>query len=151
MRLIEGFRRWISDRLTLKKNERLLRTLLRQSVVVVSAFGEIVERLNTSPNAFITYSEKVLPYSKEAIRQAISVLQRGLENEASRALLIEVLTPIQAQHVLSPKFKEVLVAGLVILESFVPEEDAKRALSEWNEAFEFVGKLKRKMHNGKPD
>lgn len=141
MRLIQEFLRWISDRRTLKKNERLLRELLRQSVVVVSEFGDIVERLDTSPNAFITYSEKVLPYSKEAIRQAISVLQRGLENDASRALLVEVLTPIQAQHVLSPKFKEVLVAGLAILESFVPEEDAQRALHEWNKTLEFVGKL----------
>ena len=159
MRLTQEFRRWISDRLTLKKNERLLRTLLRQSVVVVSEFGEIVERLDTSPNAFITYSEKVLPYSKVVIRQAISVLQRGLENDASRALLVEVLTPIQAQYVLSPKFKEVLAAGLVILESFVPDEDAQRALHEWNKALELVGKLdpaalermERRMHGEKKD
>ena len=141
MRLIQEFLRWISDRRTIEKNEQLLRTLLRQSVVVVSEFGEIAERLDTSQNAFITYSEKVLPYSKEAIRQAISVLQRGLENDASRALLVEVLTPTQAQHVLSPKFKEVLAAGLAILESFVPEEDAQRAFHEWNKPLEFVGKL----------
>ena len=128
-------------------------------MVVVSEFGEIVERLDTSPNAFITHSEKVLPYSKDAIRQAISVLQRGLENDASRALLIEVLTPIQAQHVLSPKFKEVLAAGSAILESFVPEEDAQRTLNEWNMTLEFVGKLdpaaldriKRRMRGEKTD
>lgn len=159
MRLIQEFRHWISDRFTLKKNERLLRTKLRQSVSVVSEFWQIVERLDTSPNAFITYSEKVLPYSKEAIRQSMTVLQRSVENDASRALLIEVLSPIQAQHVLSPKYKEGLAAGLVILESFVPEEDAQHALHEWNKTLEFVGKLdpaalermKRRMRGEKTD
>ena len=115
MKFIEEIRRWISDRLTLKKNERLLRALLRRSVVVASEFGEIVERLDTSPNASLKYSEKVLPYSKEAIRQAIVVLQQGLENEASRASLIEALTPIQAQRVLSPE-----VAPVVWTECSIP-------------------------------
>jgi len=159
MKLIQELRRWVSDRLTLNKNERLLRTMLRQSVSVVSEFWEIVECLDTSPNAFITYSEKVLPYSKEAIRQSITVLQRSLENEATRTLLIEVLSPIQAQHVLSPKYKEGLDAGLVILESFVPEEDAQRALHEWNKALDLAGKLdpaalepmKRRMRGEKTD
>ena len=118
-----------------------------------------MERLNTSPNACLKYSEKLLPYDKETVRNAISVLELGLENESARALLIEVLTPIQAQNALSPKFKEAIATGLVLLESFVPEEEAERARSEINELFELLEKrdpadialLKRKMRNEELD
>lgn len=106
---------------------------------VISAYADVLERGKPIYALSIEFSEADLPFSKERIRLSIEFLQVALRSPASRTILVKLLPPDRAKHVLSSQFEQSLGAGLVYLDGFVPfSPDAKQkaAIQEWNEIFE---------------
>ena len=152
MSFIKKIRSWLSHHSQAPEDEKTVRTLLLKSLVVISAYGEVVERLNSSPQTYLKHSETELPFDKEEIKKATSILQGALHNSALRTILVKLLTLEQAQQILSPQFEQSLALGLIILESFIPDAEAKHAHQEWDETLEIVHNLRNQMReSGKND
>lgn len=129
------------------KVDQQLRTLLRACVDVLSAFGACVDRESSSPRPLgsIKSSDAELPFPKETIKRSIAILQQAIRSPRTRTILAEEVAPEQAQHVLSPQFAQLLEAGLVFLEDFVSDAEAKADFRKCDDLQRWVGEFKKTL------
>ena len=121
--------------------DQKLRLLLRASIEIVSVFGAVLEQGSNSKIPTIKQSEADLPFSKQQISQAIAVLQQALGHPRLRAILIELLSPMEAQQILSSQFERSLESGLVLLDTFVPAEEVEAERKQWNETLKVMDQI----------
>ncbi|MBE0627770.1 MAG: hypothetical protein IH606_23510 [Burkholderiales bacterium] len=86
-------------------------------------------------------AENDLPHSKEAIRQAIFILQIAIASPAGRIELINALFPDEAQHVLSEGYAKGLDSSLALLDLYVPETRLKEQRKLAMDIAKFMNKL----------
>jgi len=141
MSLFDAIRTWLSPRPSATDADQKLRLLLRASIEIVSAYGAVLERDTSSNIPTIKQSETDLPFSKQQISQAIAILQQALEDSRLRAMLIELLSPMEAQQLLSQQFEKSLESGLVLLDTFVPAAEAEAEREQWNETLKALDKI----------
>lgn len=129
------------------KSDQQLHILLSGCVEVLSAFGACLERESNSPRPLgsIKSSEAELPFPKKTIKGAIAILEQAKRSPRLRTVLDEVLSPTQAQQVLSPQFAQLLEAGLVFLEDFVPDAEANTDFRKWDELQRWVNEFKKTL------
>lgn len=121
--------------------DQKLRLLLRASIEIVSAYGAALEQGTGSKIPTIKQPETDLPFSKQQISQAIAVLQQALGHPRLRAILIELLSPMEAQQILSSQFEGSLESGLVLLDTFVPAEEAEAERKQWDETLKLMEQI----------
>ena len=116
MSFFDSVRAWLSQRPPATEANQKLRLLLRASLEIVSAYGAVLERGSSHKTPTIKLSDADLPLNKEQITQAIAILQQALGHPRLRAILIGLLSPIEAQQVLSAEFerRKVLVVVVVL-------------------------------------
>jgi hypothetical protein len=124
--------------------DRELKRILR-AALHISEYGAALEKPpgHSAPTA--NQPDTRLPFSKQQITQAVHVMQQAIEHPRLRALLIQVLSPMEAQQVLSPQFKASLETGLVLLETFVPASQVAVEQQEWQETLELLDKIDPEM------
>ena len=125
MSFADTVRTWLSPKPSASDAaEQKLRLLLRASLEIVCAYAAVLE----SGPPTIKQPESDLPFSKQQIMQAAATVQLALGHPRLRAILIQVLSPMEAQQVLSSEFAGSLEAGLVLLDDFVStaEVEAER-------------------------
>jgi hypothetical protein len=108
MSLLDTIRAWLSSKPSVSEDEQKIRLLLRASIEVVSAYGSVLENGSKNTMPTINHSETILPFNKQQISQAITILQQALQRPRLRAILVELLSPIEAQQILSRQFEESL-------------------------------------------
>lgn len=141
MGLFDTVRAWLSPGLPAADSELQLRHLLRASLEIVSAYGAILERPSNYGAPIVNQSVTQLPCSKEQITQAIAVMQQAIKHPRLRALLVQMLSPMEAQQVLSPQFERSLESGLVLLETFVPASQVEAEQKQWADALKVLDKI----------
>ena len=134
MTFFNTVRTWLSP----SKGEQELRALLRASLEIVSTYGAVLERGSSLNSPTIRLSAADLPFNKEQIVTAISILKQALDHPRLRAILIETLSPMEAQQLLSSEFKKSLEAGLVLLDRFGPAAEVDAERKQWDEALKLV-------------
>lgn len=142
MSLINKFRSWLSlEKSSATDDEHRLRKLLRASLEIVSAYGAVLEAGTNRRTLTGKQPESNLPFSKQQILQAITLLQQAVKHPKLRASLIESLTPEQAQQVLSSDFERGLESGLVFLDTFVPAAEAEVDRKQWNDMLKLMDQI----------
>lgn len=141
MGLFDSVRAWWSPKSSASDVDEKLQRVLRASMEIVSAFGVILERGGGSSVPTIKRPESELPYSKQAISQAIAILQQAIKRPHLRTILVQSLSPAEAQHVLSSQFERGLEAGLVFLDTFVPAAEVAAERKQWEDALKVVEKM----------
>ena len=56
-------------------------------------------------------------------------------------MLVQMLSPIEAQQVLSPQFEKSLESGLTLLDTFVPISQVETERKQWEEALNAMDKI----------
>ena len=129
MSVVDTVLSWLSPKPTARDAaEQKLRILLRASLETVSAYAAVLER--ASPT--IKQPEADLPFSKQQIAHAIAIVRLALGHPRLRAILIQILSPMEAQQVLSSEFAGSLEAGLLLLDDFVPTAEVEAERSQWD-------------------
>lgn len=141
MGLFDTVREWLSPEPPATDSEQQLRRLLRASLQIVSAYGAILERPSSHGAPIVNESDTGLPFSKQQILQAIGVMQQAVKHPQLRALLVQMLSPMEAQQVLSPQFERSLESGLVLLETFVPASQLEAERRQWDDALKVLDKI----------
>ena len=141
MSIFNTVRAWLSPRPSATDPDQKLRLLLRASIEIVSAYGAVLERDTSSKIPTIKQSETDLPFSKQQISQAIAILQQALGHPRLRAILIELLSPMEAQQILSPQFEISLESGLVLLDTFVPVAEVEAEHKQWSETLKLIEQI----------
>jgi hypothetical protein len=141
MGLFDTVRSWFSTEPSASDVDQKLRRTLRSSMEIVSAYGAILERGGGSSVPTIKLPEADLPYSKQGISQAIAILQQAIRHPHLRTILVQSLSPAEAQHVLSSQFERGLETGLVLLETFVPTAEVEAERKQWEDALKLVEKI----------
>ena len=141
MSLFDTVRAWLSPKPSATDADQKLRLLLRASIEIVSAYGAILEGDSSSKMPTIKQSEVDLPFSKQQISQAIAILQQALVHPRLRAILIELLSPMEAQQILSSQFERSLESGLVLLDTFVPAAEVEAEHKQWDEALKLMEQI----------
>ena len=141
MGLFETVRKWLSPKPPATDAEQKLRLLLRTSLEIVSSYGATIERPINYGVPIIDQPDTQLPCSKQQIAQAIAVLQQALKRPDLRAMLVQMLSPIEAQKVLSPQFEKSLESGLALLDTFVPISQVETERKQWEEALNAMDKI----------
>ena len=141
MGLFDTVRSWFSTEPSASDVDQKLRRALRASMEIVSAYGAILERGSGSSAPTIKLSEADLPYGKQEISQAIAILQRAVRDPHLRTILVQSLSPAEAQHVLSSQFERGLETGLVLLDTFVPAAEVEAERKQWEDALKLVEKI----------
>lgn len=121
--------------------DQKLRLLLHASLEIVSVYGAVLERASSHKTPTIKLSDADLPFNKEQIIQAIAILQQALRHPRLRAILIKLLSPIEAQQVLSSQFERSLESGLVLLDTFVPAAEVDAERKQWDETLKLVEQI----------
>lgn len=106
--------------------------LLKKSIEIISMYGEVLEK--TSNSRMTKYPLGLLKFTKEEIVVAAKTLKQAKSNAASRANYLKFLTTEQTNHIMSDYFIEQIDAGLIFLDCFVDDQEAKKANDEWNKA-----------------
>lgn len=99
-----------------------LRDTLQDSFQIVSDFGRTLEIPCVEDGLGPLLSEKRLPHPKDRILWAISLLETLLASSVGRTEAIRVLSPEQAEYLLSVDFRRALDSAKVMLGLFVPDE-----------------------------
>ena len=141
MSFFDSVRAWLSQRPPATEADQKLSLLLRASLEIVSAYGAVLERGSSHKTPTIKLSDADLPLNKEQITQAIAILQQALGHPRLRAILIGLLSPIEAQQVLSAEFERSLESGLVLLDTFVPAAEVDAERKQWDEALKLVEQI----------
>lgn len=141
MGLFDTVRVWLSPKPSASDVDQKLQRVLRASMEIVSAYGAILERGSSSSAPTIKQSEADLPYSKQQITQAIAILQQALSHPHLRAILVQLLSPAEAQHVLSSQFERSLETGLVLLDTFVPVAEVEAERKQWEDTLKLVEQI----------
>lgn len=141
MSLFDTVRAWLSSKPPATEPDQKLRLLLRTSLEIVSAYGAVLERGTSHKIPTIRLSDAELPFNKEQITQAIAILQQTLRHPQLRAMLIRLLSPIEAQQVLSSQFERSLESGLVLLDTFVPAAEVDAERKQWDETLKLVEQI----------
>ena len=141
MSLLDTVRTWFSSKPSVSDEEQKVRLLLRASIEVVSAYGSVLENGGGNTIPTIKQSEAILPFNKQQILKSITILQQALQQPRLRAILIELLSPFEAQQILSKQFEESLASGLVLLDTFVPTSEAEAEKRQWEETLELMEKI----------
>jgi hypothetical protein len=68
-------------------------------------------------------------------------LQQAIRHPHLRTILVQSLSPAEAQHVLSSQFERGLETGLVLLETFVPAAEVEAERKQWEDALKLVDKI----------
>lgn len=141
MSFFDTVRAWLSTKPSATDADQKLRLLLRASIEIVSAYGAVLEGDSSSKMLTIKQSEVDLPFSKQQISQAIAILQQALVHPRLRAILIELLSPMEAQQILSSQFERSLESGLVLLDTFVPAAEVEAEHKQWDEALKLMEQI----------
>ena len=140
MSFADTVRTWLSPKpLASDAAEQKLRLLLRASLEIVSAYAAVLE--SAPPTMVMKRPEADLPFSKQQIMQAAATVQLALGHPRLRAILIQVLSPMEAQQVLSSEFAGSLEAGLVLLDDFVSTVEVEAERKEWDEVWKLMEKI----------
>ncbi len=141
MSIFDTVRAWLSPKPQATDADQKLRLLLRASLEIVSVYGAVLERGSSRRPPTIKQSDADLPFSKQQITQAIAILQQALGSPRLRAILIQLLSPMEAQQVLSSQFERSLGSGLVLLDTFVPTAEVEAERKQWDEALKLVEQI----------
>jgi hypothetical protein len=141
MSLFDTVRAWLSSKPPAAEPDRKLCLLLRSSVEIVSAYGAVLERGTGHNTPTVRLSDAELPFNKAQITQAIAILQQASRHPQLRAMLIKLLSPMEAQQVLSSQFERSLESGLVLLDNFVPAAEVDAERKQWDEILKIVEQI----------
>lgn len=141
MGLFDTVRSWFSTAPSASDTDQNLRRAFRASMEIVSAYGAILERGGGGNTPTTKISETELPYTKQEIRQAIAILQQAIRHPHLRTILVQSLSPAEAQHVLSSQFEGGLETGLVLLDTFVPAAEVETECKQWEDALKLAEKI----------
>ena len=138
MSFADTVRTWLSPKPAASDDaEQKLRLLLRASLEIVSAYAAVLE----SGPPTIKQPEASLPFSKQQIRQALAMVHLALGHPRLRAILIQGLSPMEAQQVLSSEFERSLEPGFVLLDDFVSTAEVEAERKEWDEVLKLMEKM----------
>ncbi|MBK5102860.1 MAG: hypothetical protein JJE42_01315 [Burkholderiales bacterium] len=112
-----------------------------RALAIVRDYRAILEKPNDDAVYGPLRSEKDLPHNKEAIRQAIFILQIAIASPAGRVELINALSPEDAQYVLSESFAKGLDSGLASLDLYSPETRLSEQKKLTKDIAKFMSKL----------
>jgi hypothetical protein len=140
MSLFDKVSAWIAPKSPASEGEEKLRQLLDAATKIVSAYGATLEScIESNKGSMITkYSETDLPYTKQIIRKSIGILQQALRDPTQRTILIQIMSPIEAQQVLSPQFEASIGAGLIFLDSFVSTAEVEAERKELDKVYKTI-------------
>jgi hypothetical protein len=141
MGLFDIVHAWLSPRSSAAGVEKELQKLLHACIAIVSAYGATLEEGSSGSALSITRPEADLPCSKHAITQAIVILQQALRHPGLRAILVQSLSPAEAQQILSSQFERSLETGLVFLDTFVAAAEVEAERKQWEDALKLVDKI----------
>jgi len=141
MGLFDTVRAWLSPDPPTSDSDQQLRLLLRASLEIVSAYGAVLERPSSHGTPIVNEPDTRLPFSKQKISQAIALMQQAIKHPRLRALLVQMLSPMEAQQVLSPQFEKSLESGLVLLETFVPASQVEAERKQWDDALKVLNRI----------
>jgi hypothetical protein len=137
MSVFERVRHWIVGTVAPRHGAR---AILRSAIEVIGAYGETLERKGSQPLS-MKRAESELPFPKERIRSAVSVLHHTASSPAGRALLAEIVPPEQVDRLLSREMLEHLDASLVFLDDFVSDAGARAEREKWDAVLKVVAEI----------
>jgi len=108
------------------------------ATIIISEYGNVLEKTS---NIFIGVSEKLLPYSKNEIQEAIDLLLNFLNSKESWNK-VEKKYPDLIKFILTNDYYKSLRVGYVELAKFIPENDAELCAKADQTLKEFTNKEK---------
>ncbi len=112
---------------------------------LVSDYGEVLERHASTKKYLIKIPETELPTDKKGMETAIGTILMVINESKFRLFVEQVLPPPIVQAIMSPDFKKQLEIGLVMLNNFVPAEEADAERKELEEAVRLARKIEPKL------
>ena len=141
MGLLDSLRAFFSPDESKSNLHKELRDLLVASMEIVGAYAATVEKHFGSITPSLKLSETLLPYSKQAIAQAIANVQNAINDPSLRTIIEQVMEPDAAKRVLAPEFSKFLSEGIALLDLFVTPSEAESARKKWEELLPVLDKL----------
>ena len=140
MSFADTVRAWLSPKPTASDAaEQKLRVLFRASLEMMSTYAAVLE--SKPPTMGLKQSETDLPFSKQQIMKAAGIVQMALGQPRLRAIVIQGLSPMEAQQVLSSEFAENLEPCIALLDDFVPIAEVEAERKQWDEVYKLLGKV----------